>query len=1025
MRPAVARALDVLDDRVQLTAAIATHFDPFAVLGADSLLEDDRAAVIDGLAALCDEVEVAGSGYRHWAMRPEGRRLVLQTMVTRPDFTSLLDAIEVPPDDFFATYLRQGLRGEDLSLLVPPGGAPYSPGSTVDLDCLLRAARFLQGLPTVRTNTGDLERRVRREIALTEENEALQAVVPPRLVGREFEYEALLEYRSTVLATDGDWVPCFVLVGPGGVGKSALVSKFVSDQRRDAGAAPLIHLDFDRATLIGATPLDLTFEFTRQLGLAEFALEQTMDEFRERTRSLLGGQENVGIDSRGGASSAAQRDLASLLSAWKHHSSPVTIVFDTFEEVAIRGVTAVRDALRWVADLRSTVQLQQVHLIVCGREVMPDAPHLKAEDVAAMFDVHRQLSLEDLTTDKAVELLTELGVEPALAQRLPPVFGGNPLVLKLLHRFVTTNDSDEIDQLLAEGTKARQDAPSGEVGLRFVYERILNRIKKPRVKALAYPGVVLRRVTPELILKVLAPTCPVPLDVTTPAEAELAFNELAEHVWLVTRVAKDTVVHRADVRRLLVPGLEHSSDVDTRAIHVAAARYYAERPTSVPEDVARIEEIYHLGLLDDLPENMSESLAEEVVRQLAADIEYWPVRSRATVKSLAGRHIQLTEEEVATLTAPRQLKTRGYRLEKQLESSDIGSAAFEAAQLDLLGDDGDTTAAIPDSRWRLLFDRGDFEFMTESSRVLTAYDRYFTADPSRIPSSSPTHEHAWYIALAILMVERGERPVFSDTALAALDSSWDEARRYGAAIAALSGDGRAHDRIIQQGNLFPSRLDLSRIDDVVVCQAAASRADLDDRSTTFQTYSYDHFRLSHIVAIAAAAGDAELADRVSRTTDQYASRRPDTQELNGFRATLATAHLTFDGAKELRAAPTTLSFLYGAIRTIVTPLDRTSLLELVRDLEQRSVFWPQDLTASALDSTLRSTITPGDVTALIEMADRCGLMVDLIDAVSAKARTRLSLQLASGIRRIEGLLFPFARPRAELPSVHRTAIDKR
>ena len=787
MRPAVAHALDVLDDRVQLTAAIATHFDPFAVLGADSLLEDDRAEAIDGLAALCEEVEVAGSGYRHWAMRPEARRRVLQAMGTRPDFTGLLDAIEAPPNDLFATYLRQGLRGEDLGLLVPSDGAPHAPGN-VDLDCLLRAARFLQGLPTVRTNTGDLERRVRREIALTDESKALQAVVPPRLVGRELEYDALLGYRSTVLATDGDWVPSFVLVGPGGVGKSALVSKFVSDQRREVGAAPLIYLDFDRATLIGATPLDLTFEFARQLGLAELALEQPLDEFRERTRSLLGGQENVGIDASGAASSAAQRDLASLLSAWPHRASAVTIVFDTFEEVAIRGVTAVRDALQWVADLRNAVQLPQLHLIVCGRAVMPDAPHLEADDVAAMFNAHRELSLQDLTTAKAVELLTVLGVEPALAQRIPPVFGGNPLVLKLLHRFVTTNDSDEIDQLLTEGTRARQDAPSGEVGLRFVYERILNRIKKPRVKALAYPGVVLRRVTPELILKVLAPTCPVPLDVTTPADAEQAFNELAEHVWLVTRIAPDTVVHRADVRRLLVPGLEHSSDVDTRAIHVAAARYYAERPTSVPEDVARIEEIYHLGLLDDLPQNMPESLAEEVVRQLAADIEFWPVRSRATVKSLAGRHIQLTEEEVATLAAPRQVTTRGFRLEKRLESYDIGSAAYEEAQLGLLGEDENTTAAIPDSRWRLLFDRGDFEFMTEASRVLTAYDRYFTAGPSQSPSSSPTHEHPWFIALAILLVERGERPVFSDTALAALDSSWDEVRRYGAALAALTGD---------------------------------------------------------------------------------------------------------------------------------------------------------------------------------------------------------------------------------------------
>ena len=81
-------------------------------------------------------------------------------------------------------------------------------------------------------------------------------------------------------------------------------------------------------------------------------------------------------------------------------------------------------------------------------------------------------------------------------------------------------------------------------------------------------------------------------------------------------------------------------------------------------------------------------------------------------------------------------------------------------------------------------------------------------------------------------------------------------------------------------------------------------------------------------------------------------QRPDTTELNGLRETLASAYVDLGGAKELRAAPTTLSFLYGVIRTIVGPLDRRSLLDVVSELEQRSVFWPVDLTAAALDSTL-------------------------------------------------------------------------
>jgi hypothetical protein len=1014
----VTPGLDALDDRVKLTAALSTHFDPLGVLGvhgAESLLDDDRIESIDALATVSEEIEVAGSGYRHWSMRPEARQHVLREMVTLPGFRTLLDSIDVPPEDLFATYLRDGLRGDDLSALIPAEGAPPVPRVDADLDGLLRAVRFLADLPAVQTETGDLERRVRRQIALTEADSALQAVAPKRLVGRERDYDALLDYGRTVLATDQDWVPTFVFVGPGGVGKSALVSTFVLDQRR-AAAAPLIYLDFDRATLIDATPLDLTHEFARQLGLAEVSLDQSLTEFRERSRSLLGGQENLNIDTGGGASSAALRDLASLLSGWPRRMEPVTIVLDTFEEVAIRGVTPVRDVLQWVADLRNKVQLQQIHLVVCGREVIPDAPHLKAEDVTAMFNFKDRWQLADLDPDKAGELLVELGVEPELALRFPPVFGGNPLVLKLIQRFVTTNDPVEVQQFLADGEKSRVNAPAGEVGLRFVYERILNRIKKPRVKALAYPGVVLRRVTPELILEVLAPACGGRLDVSALADAKEVFDELANHVWLVNRIAPEAVVHRADLRRLLVPGLEHNADVDTRAIHRAAAAYYAARPASVAPDDAEIEEIYHRGFLDDLPDEMPQGQAENILRRLAGDVGFWPVHSRAMLKSLAGRYEQQTEAELASLGAAQQRIARGVRLGLDLASSDVGSAEFEEAQLDLLDDEDDASAAISDSRWKLLFDRGDFDFITESSRVLSAFDRYFAGDRPPGLSSSPTHNHPWYIALAILMVERGARPLFSQDALAAIESRWEEDRRYGAALAALAGDWHAHARIIAsvRREIGP-RFELSTVDDIIVCQAAASRGDLDDPSTTFQTFSFDHFRLSHIVAIATTARENAVADRVAKARDRYALQRPDTMELNGLRETLASAYFDLGDAKELRAAPTTLSFLYGAIRTIVGPLDRRSLFDVVSELEHRSVFWPVDLTAAALDSTFGATLTPSDLTGLIETADRCGLIVDLIDAASARAKTRLSLQLASGIRRIESLLFPFAAPRGGPP----------
>lgn len=1014
MTPPVPPPLDALDEHVKLTVALSTHFDPlglFGVSGAEALPADDRIESIDALATVSEEVAVAGSGYRHWSVRPEARRHLLRTVVTQPGFRTLLDSIDVPKDDLFATYLRDGLQGEDLSLLIPAEGATLLQRVDTDLDCLLRAARFLEDLPAVQTGVGDLERKVRRHIALTDADGALQSVAPNRLIGRERDYDALLKYSRSVLATDRDWVPAFVLVGPGGVGKSALVSTFVLDQRR-AAAAPLIYFDFDRATLINATPLDLTHEFSRQLGLAEISLEQSLTAFRQRSRSRLGGQESLNIDLGGGASSGALRELGSVLSGWTRRLAPVTIVLDTFEEVAIRGVTPVREVLQWVADLRNKVGLQQIHLIVCGREVVPDAPHLKAEDVTAMFNFNVMWQLADLEPHKAGEMLVELGVEPFLASRFPPVFGGNPLVLKLIHRFVRTNDPFEVQQLLADGEKSRANSPAGEVGLRFVYERILNRIKKPRVKALAYPGVVLRRVTPELILRVLAPACGDRLDVSTLDDAQEVFDELADHVWLVTRIANETVLHRADLRRLLVPGLEHSNDVNTREIHRAAAEYYATGPASVEPDVAEIEQIYHRAFLDDLPDNLSQEKAESILSRLAGDVEYWPVHPRALLKSLAKRTEQLTEAELASLGAARQRIARGARLEKYLASSDVGSAEFEEEQLELLDDEDGATATIPDSRWKLLFDRGDFDFMTESSRVLSAFDHYFISDRVR-GSSIPTHDHPWYIALAILMAERGgARSLFSQHALAALDSKWEPERLYGAALAALAGDWDAHARIFD--SLRPRirpEYELSTVDDIILWQAATSRGHLDDDpSMTFQTYSLDHFRLSHVVAIASAAGESAVADRVADAMDRYTVHRPDTMELNGLRETLWSRYVKLGGVKEVRAAPTTLSFLYGAIRTVVGQLDRRALLGAVSELEHRSVFWPMDLTAAVLDSTFGATVTQSDITGLIETADRCGIIVDLIDIASARVKTRLSLQLASGIRRIEGLLFPFAAP---------------
>ncbi|WP_297105548.1 ATP-binding protein [Tessaracoccus sp.] len=1009
--------LNQLDAGLRLAAAVSTTFDPLQ-------FAEQPVSAINALAAVCEEVEVAGATHRQWQMQGDARRDVLRSLKKQPDFAELLTSVEVPADDRFATYLVDGLAGAAVREPSAPGA--QSPSGAVDLDELLQAVRLLDDISDSETDYGTTESNVRRQIALNDADEALLAVIPDRLIGRDEHLARLSAYCAAPLPMSR-WVPSLVIEGPGGAGKSALVSTFVYTQRRDPDGAPLIYFDFDRARLIGAGPVDLTIEFTRQLGLADGALEAELTDFRERSEALLGDSDpSAGVDAIGGTAAAALRDLGSVLSGWPQREGPITVVLDTFEEVAIRGYTAVWDVLQWAADLRDAAFLPQLRLVVCGRAVIPDAPHLSPEEVRAMFnEVGPPLSVGDLSDIDATTLLMELGVSDHTAFDLPPVFGGNPLVLKLLRRFIAANDPASVARLLSDGRAARRQSPTAEIGLRFVYERILKRIENPVVQALAYPGVVLRRVTPELILRVLAPASSIPLDVHTEAQARQAFAELAQHVWLVNRVGDDVVEHRADVRRLLVPGLEASPEIDARRIHLEAVDYYSTRPPSVDPRTARIEENYHLGFLDDDYWRLAPAEADDIVRALGPDLEFWPLRVRARVKSWAGRHESLSEEEVASLSWEDQYMTRGARIDKYRSLGDVSHSSWEERQLDAAGPGAGAAATIPDSRWVLLFDRGEYEFMRDSARSLRTIDRFFESRGQRSMLLPSTHEHPWYIALAHLMLNNRRERLLSAETIALLEPVHPHTRLYAAALTALAGDRVGHNLVLEsldaselQGHardLGISERAVDSVEGAIIIQAAESLGGLSELRIRVTGDAYDMFRLSHLSVIVEATGDARASERLVAETGRY-TRRPTTGDLNRLRVALRqeTPALVLD-ATSLRAAPTPLAFLYGAVRATLDPLDQPSLLEIISGIENRSIFWPSDQTADAI-GRMSAGLSPTTLTGLIETADSCGLLTDLVEAAAAGTGARLAHQLLAGIKRLENLLFPFAKPRGELPS---------
>ena len=99
---------------------------------------------------------------------------------------------------------------------------------------------------------------------------------------------------------------------------------------------------------------------------------------------------------------------------------------------------------------------------------------------------------------------------------------------------------------------------------------------------------MLRRLTPELILEVLAEPCG--LEISTPAEARRLFDELGRETALVSFDVDGALIHRPDLRRTILSLLEADQPEQARQIHAAAVAYYERGPADA---VGRAEEIYH------------------------------------------------------------------------------------------------------------------------------------------------------------------------------------------------------------------------------------------------------------------------------------------------------------------------------------------------------------------------------------------------------------------------------------------------
>ncbi|RSS79098.1 AAA family ATPase [Streptomyces sp. WAC06614] len=599
-----------------------------------------------------------------WVLKPAVRDTALRSLAgpeqARLGLLANLD--QVPP----------GPGPERTALAYLEGSGPRLPGlDAEELTHTLQAVLWLDRIPGITgiPDPGEVQRLLERARLA----QPLERLVREPFQGRAAELAALRTYLGLPPDTGpgrahraptvpegffprawGGLVPPVLVQGPGGIGKSTLLAKFLLDAVAEVpDGFPFTYIDFERPSLSVHEPATLIAEMARQLGIQfpahreEFdALAQeceeaagthraeqgTVDELYEltTTRATLARQTSSGVHA---LAAAREADLARRLGALVVRAGPaapgaaqppLVVVIDSFEEAQYTGSPVLgRMWAVWAAFQETHPRMRS---IVCGRLV--DHPGRPVQPLL--------IELGELDREAAVALLMSCGVTDApLAGELADRVGGHPLSLKLAARAAAQEDggTGALGELVASLPARRHFLRQVDRMLiqGILSERILARITDPGVRALARAGLALRTITPELVREVLAGPCG--LDVPTAEEADRLFGGLAR-LDLVEPAGPGAVRHRADLRAIMLRLAERDRTDLVRAVGERAVAYYGARDGL--ED--RAEEVYHRLRLNESPRTVEERWLPGIERFLEGAEADMAGRAAAYLSGHLGGH---------------------------------------------------------------------------------------------------------------------------------------------------------------------------------------------------------------------------------------------------------------------------------------------------------------------------------------------------------------------------------------------------
>ena len=545
-----------------LAAAVLAQFDPATLNSAVGRLKPTRPEMTDLLEASSDAFGgVAGRRLRR--LRGPVRRRALAHLGTADAMRQALALNPVPDLPVQAGFLAL-LDGPDIWRPLVEGDDP------VALSGVFEALDWIVGvLPDL--PPADL---VRGRLARARLLQPMRRLVGDHFAGREEVLAQLVHHLH-----DGPADEVLMLQGPGGVGKSTVLAKFILDQLdHDPEPPTVILLNLDNPELVIDDPFTLIQEAGRQLRAQHPDMNPALDEQASLIASLQRrsrGTASLESLSGQGVSWSEITRIADATVAMVPGTKPILLVIDTFEEAQFTGPSAVGRLMQLVDSLKAGNA--RLRVVLAGRVAEPGR-----RETTLTID-----ALDVGSARSVLEKSSGLGPLPdAVVDEIYRITEGNPLSTHLAGRVLAA------EGLGAFETPDLRAALIGRIRSEQVqsrlYGRVLWHIHDPRIRKLAYPGLAVRRITVDVLMQVLAGPCDI--EIPDHAAAFLLMDDFAAEVSLVERDPQDGALrHRADVRRVMLNDLRRDRADTVAEIDRLAILYWQGQPGLV----ARAEEIYH------------------------------------------------------------------------------------------------------------------------------------------------------------------------------------------------------------------------------------------------------------------------------------------------------------------------------------------------------------------------------------------------------------------------------------------------